>query len=62
MYSISLIDRLNLGLAMVAGMEEDLQLRVGSRYTILVMVFFVAYVIFEIPSVGGHICDSFLPC
>ncbi|KAL4963498.1 major facilitator superfamily domain-containing protein [Aspergillus stella-maris] len=50
MYSISLIDRTNLGLAFVAGMEEDLGLDVGSRYTIIVMVFFVAYILFEIPS------------
>ncbi|KAL3480870.1 major facilitator superfamily domain-containing protein [Aspergillus californicus] len=50
MYSISLIDRTNLGLAFVAGMEEDLGLDVGSRYTIVVMVFFVAYILFEIPS------------
>lgn len=42
MYSISLVDRTNLGLAMVAGMEEDLSLDVGNRYTIIVMVFFVA--------------------
>ncbi|KAJ5163513.1 Major facilitator superfamily domain general substrate transporter [Penicillium coprophilum] len=50
MYSISLIDRTNLGLAFVAGMEEDLELDIGNRYTIVVMVFFVAYIIFEIPS------------
>lgn len=43
MYSISLIDRTNLGLAFVAGMEEDLGLDIGTRYTIMVMVFFVAY-------------------
>ena len=43
MYSISLIDRTNLGLAFVAGMEEDLGLDIGARYTIMVMVFFVAY-------------------
>ncbi|KAK2779892.1 hypothetical protein FQN53_001250 [Emmonsiellopsis sp. PD_33] len=50
MYSISLVDRTNLGLALVAGMQEDLGLAVGDRYTIIVMVFFVAYIIFEIPS------------
>ncbi|KAL5361542.1 major facilitator superfamily domain-containing protein [Aspergillus floccosus] len=44
MYSISLIDRTNLGLALVAGMQEDLGLDVGARYTIIVMVFFVAYI------------------
>ncbi|CAH0058589.1 unnamed protein product, partial [Clonostachys solani] len=43
MYSISLIDRINLGLALVSGMQEGLELAVGSRYTIIVMVFFVAY-------------------
>lgn len=43
MYSISLMDRNNLGLALVAGMQEDLELAVGNRYTILVMIFFVTY-------------------
>ncbi|KAM0324867.1 hypothetical protein ACHAQA_007833 [Verticillium albo-atrum] len=50
MYSISLIDRTNLGLALVAGLQEDLGLDIGNRYTVIVMVFFVAYIIFEIPS------------
>lgn len=43
MYSISLVDRTNLGLALVAGMQQDLGLGVGDRYTVVVMVFFVAY-------------------
>ncbi|KAL4789147.1 major facilitator superfamily domain-containing protein [Aspergillus venezuelensis] len=50
MYSISLIDRTNSGLALVAGMQEDLDLAVGDRYTIIVMLFFIPYVILEIPS------------
>ncbi|KAK6067516.1 hypothetical protein SCUP515_10118 [Seiridium cupressi] len=50
MYSISLIDRTNLGLALVAGMQEDLGLGVANRYTIVVMLFFLTYIIFEIPS------------
>ena len=50
MYSISLVDRTNLGLALVAGMQEQLGLAVGDRYTIIVMIFFVTYIIFEIPS------------
>ncbi|EEY17427.1 conserved hypothetical protein [Verticillium alfalfae VaMs.102] len=50
MYSISLIDRTNLGLALVAGLQEDLGLHIGNRYTVIVMVFFVAYILFEIPS------------
>ncbi|KAF9885244.1 hypothetical protein FE257_000604 [Aspergillus nanangensis] len=50
MYSISLVDRTNLGLALVAGLEEELGLHIGNRYTIIVMIFFVAYIFFEIPS------------
>ncbi|KAL0937141.1 uncharacterized protein CTRU02_206872 [Colletotrichum truncatum] len=48
MYSISLIDRTNLGLALVAGMQEDLALAVGNRYTVIVMVFFIAYVAYHV--------------
>lgn len=43
MYSISLIDRGNMSLALVAGMMKDLHLDVGNRYSILVMVFFAFY-------------------
>ncbi|XMA19635.1 hypothetical protein WAI453_012426 [Rhynchosporium graminicola] len=50
MYSTAVVDRKNLGLALVAGMQQDLGLAIGNRYTITVMVFFVTYVLFEIPS------------
>jgi len=50
MYAISLVDRTNLGLAAVAGMNKDLKLT-GDRYTIIIMLFFVMYIFFEIPSV-----------
>lgn len=53
MYAISLMDRTNLGLAAVAGMNEDLNLT-GNRYTIIIMVFFVMYITFEIPSVCNY--------
>lgn len=43
MYSMALIDRTNLGLALVAGMQKDLDLAIGDRYTIVVMIFFIAY-------------------
>lgn len=49
MYAISLIDRTNLGLAAIAGMNKDLQLT-GDRYTIVIMLFFVMYIIFESES------------
>jgi hypothetical protein len=58
MYSISIIDRSNLGYAMVAGMDEDLALTIGNRYTIIVMVFFVAYmsVMLTLPCRSLYTC------
>jgi hypothetical protein len=53
MYSICLIDRTNLGLALVAGLQEDLGLHIGSRYTVIVMVFFVAYM-YVVPYLQIH--------
>ncbi|KEF51212.1 uncharacterized protein A1O9_12715 [Exophiala aquamarina CBS 119918] len=50
MYSISVIDRNNLGFAYVAGMQTDLGLQTGDRYTIIVMTFFVTYILCELPS------------
>jgi len=50
LYSISLIDRTNISNARVAGMDKDLQLRVGNRYNITLLVFFIPYMIFELPS------------
>src|SRR5271170_7289714 len=38
MYCVSLMDRTNLGIAVVAGMGVDLIL-IGSRYSIIVLVF-----------------------
>jgi hypothetical protein len=39
-----------MGYAKVAGMDTELQLSVGARYSICLIVFFPAYMIFEIPS------------
>ncbi|GAA5874493.1 hypothetical protein JCM1840_000795 [Sporobolomyces johnsonii] len=49
-YAISLIDRTNISVARVAGMAKDLQLTVGERYSIVSLLFFVPYIIFELPS------------
>lgn len=52
MYCISLIDRTNLGLARQANslrMQKDLELYVGQRFSIATLVFFVPYIILEIP-------------
>ncbi|KAL8769579.1 MAG: hypothetical protein Q9209_004511 [Squamulea sp. 1 TL-2023] len=49
MYLLSYIDRTNIGNAKIAGMQDDLQLSSG-QYSVALIVFFVSYVIFEVPS------------
>lgn len=34
----------------VAGMNKELQLQVGNRYSVILLVFFAPYVVFELPS------------
>ncbi|KAA8895790.1 major facilitator superfamily domain-containing protein [Sphaerosporella brunnea] len=50
LYSIALIDRTNLSNANVAGMNKDLGLNIGNRYSIALLVFFIPYMLFELPS------------
>ncbi|KAL7276236.1 hypothetical protein RUND412_000772 [Rhizina undulata] len=50
LYSVALIDRTNMADAAVAGMIADLKLSVGSRYSIILFVFFIPYILFELPS------------
>ncbi|VUC37779.1 unnamed protein product [Clonostachys rosea] len=47
---ISVIDRINIGSAKVLGMQEDLNIDAGSRYSVALLVFFPGYFISEIPS------------
>ncbi|KAK9796903.1 putative Major facilitator superfamily domain-containing protein [Seiridium cardinale] len=49
MYCVSLMDRTNLSAANIAGMAKELQL-VGNRYSIITLVFFVTYIVFQPPS------------
>ncbi|KAF5335279.1 hypothetical protein D9611_011760 [Ephemerocybe angulata] len=49
-YSISLIDRTNLGVARISGMGKDLNLNVGERFSIASMVYFPPYILLEIPG------------
>ncbi|KAL2849824.1 major facilitator superfamily domain-containing protein [Aspergillus pseudoustus] len=48
-YCVSLMDRTNLSNAAIAGMVEELHLYVGSRYSIVVLMFFVPYIICQPP-------------
>ncbi|KAK0625286.1 major facilitator superfamily domain-containing protein [Bombardia bombarda] len=50
LYCVSLMDRTNLGAANIAGMSKDLVLGVENRYSIISLVFFVSYVLFQAPS------------
>ena len=42
-YAFALIDRVNLPNARIAGMDADLGLSVGDRYSLVVMIFFVSF-------------------
>ncbi|KAF5241408.1 hypothetical protein FANTH_9151 [Fusarium anthophilum] len=49
-FGLSLLDRTNVSVAFIAGMSEDLDLAVGSRYSIALLLFFIPYMMCEIPS------------
>ncbi|OCT49468.1 phthalate transporter [Cladophialophora carrionii] len=46
LYCIYLMDRNNLGIAMIAGMGVDLQLT-GNRYSIVILLLFITYVLLQ---------------
>jgi len=48
-YLLCFLDRSNIGNARLYGLEKDLHMK-GNQYQISVSIFFVPYVIFEIPS------------
>ncbi|WYZ35474.1 hypothetical protein EsH8_X_000121 [Colletotrichum jinshuiense] len=49
MYLLSYMDRTNIGNAKIAGMADDINLS-SSQYSIVLIVFFIGYVLFEPPS------------
>ncbi|KAF4979810.1 hypothetical protein FZEAL_4052 [Fusarium zealandicum] len=49
LYLFCFIDRANLGNARIAGLEADLGMK-GYDYNFLISVFYISYIIFEIPS------------
>ncbi|KAF9464980.1 major facilitator superfamily domain-containing protein [Collybia nuda] len=50
LYSFALIDRINIGAAFTAGMGKDLKLTVSNRYSIATCLYFVPYIIFQLPG------------
>ncbi|KIY44671.1 MFS general substrate transporter [Fistulina hepatica ATCC 64428] len=49
LYTLSYLDRANIGNAKVGGMQADLNLT-SNQYSVILLLFFVSYVIFEVPS------------
>lgn len=50
LYLLSFLDRVNIGQAAVVGLKADLHISKGNAYAIALSVFFVGYVIVEVPS------------
>ncbi|KAF8891797.1 major facilitator superfamily domain-containing protein [Infundibulicybe gibba] len=50
LYSFALIDRINLGAARTAGMGADLKLNIGARFSIATCLYFVPYILFQLPG------------
>ncbi|KAJ4293575.1 hypothetical protein N0V90_008858 [Kalmusia sp. IMI 367209] len=50
LYSVAGLDRVNLSNARVAGMNTDLRFDIGDRYSIALLVFFITYFLFELPT------------
>ena len=49
LYSLSFIDRINIGNARLQGLEKDLRMK-GQDYNVALFIFFVPYILFEVPS------------
>ncbi|KAF8530469.1 putative MFS nicotinic acid transporter Tna1 [Hysterangium stoloniferum] len=48
-YLLSFLDRINIAQARLAGLEADLRLH-GNQYDIALTIFFIVYIVFEVPS------------
>ncbi|PYH89534.1 putative MFS transporter [Aspergillus ellipticus CBS 707.79] len=50
LYLLAFLDRVNISNAAVLGLQKDLNIVSGTKYNTALTIFFVPYVIFEIPS------------
>lgn len=50
LHAISLVDRTNISVARISGMDDDLKLEKGERVSIVTSTFFIGYILFNIPS------------
>ncbi|KAL8739063.1 MAG: hypothetical protein Q9181_000245 [Wetmoreana brouardii] len=49
LYMFAFLDRINMGNARIQGLEKDLNMK-GQDYNIALQVFFIPYILFEVPS------------
>ncbi len=49
LYMLAFVDRINIGNARIQGLEKDLHMK-GQDYNIALFVFFIPYILLEVPS------------
>ena len=49
LYAFAFLDRINIGNARLQGLEKDLKMT-GQDYNVALFVFFIPYILFEVPS------------
>ena len=49
LFLLNFIDRINIGNARIQGLEKDLHME-GHDYNIALFIFFIPYILFEVPS------------
>ncbi|KAI2794109.1 hypothetical protein POX_a00699 [Penicillium oxalicum] len=50
LYLLAFLDRVNISNAAILGLKEDLHLQTGTKYNTALTIFFVPYILLEIPS------------
>ncbi|KAF2467041.1 MFS general substrate transporter [Lindgomyces ingoldianus] len=50
MYLLAFLDRVNIANANVFGLSKELHIQAGNKYNAALVIFFVPYILFEIPS------------
>jgi len=50
LYTIALVDRSNISVARISGLDDDVGLAQSNRASIALLVFFIGYMLFELPS------------
>ncbi|KIY63981.1 MFS general substrate transporter [Cylindrobasidium torrendii FP15055 ss-10] len=68
LYSVTIIDRSNMGIARTAGMGDELGLDIGNRFSVASCIYFVPYIVLQLPMnlvlrrFGARNCLTFYIC